>query len=209
MEVLGNFIGGRFVRPASPDGVLESRNPGDLDEKLGEFPTSVQAVDEAIAAARAARFGWADTPLTDRVAAIRRIAGELKVREDAFTQAISREVGKPLWEARTEAKAMVAKAEVTLDEGLRWIADFQPAKLSGECRFRPHGVLAVIGPFNFPGHLPNGHILPALASGNCVVYKPSEVTPGVGQLYAEAMAAASCLRGCSTWCRARGRWASG
>jgi succinylglutamic semialdehyde dehydrogenase len=190
MDVRGNYIGGQFVVPAAPDAELESRNPGNLDELLGRYPVAVAAVDAAIAAAHAAQHAWGDAPLAERVAALKRIGAELKAREDAFTDIISREVGKPRWEARTEAKAMVAKVDVTLEDGLRWITNFTPANLNGECRFRPHGVLAVIGPFNFPGHLPNGHILPALVAGNCVVYKPSEAAPGVGQLYAEALDAA-------------------
>jgi succinylglutamic semialdehyde dehydrogenase len=190
MDVLGNYLDGRFVRPASPDGELEIRSPANLDDVVGRFPVAVAAVDEAVAGANRARQAWAETAQADRNAAVLRLKAELQKREAGFVDLISREVGKPRWEALTEHKAMVAKADVTLNEGLKLIAGFQPSGLSGECRFRPHGVLAVLGPFNFPGHLPNGHILPALAAGNCVVFKPSEVTPGVGQLYAEAVHAA-------------------
>src|SRR6202000_3235331 len=85
-------------------------------------------------------------------------------------------VGKPLWEARTEAQACIGKAAITADEGLKLVADYPaPGQAGAECRFRPLGVLAVLGPFNFPVHLPNGHILPALACGNAVVFKPSEI----------------------------------
>jgi succinylglutamic semialdehyde dehydrogenase len=172
-----------------------SRSPADLSDEIGRFPVSVADVDRAIGAARAAFRGWSALPQAERNAAILRLRAELLKREAAFVELISREVGKPRWEALTELKAMVAKADVTLNEGLRLITAFTPDKLNGECRFRPHGVLAVIGPFNFPGHLPNGHILPALAAGNCVLFKPSEVTPGVGQLYAEAVHAANLPRG--------------
>ena len=58
---------------------------------------------------------------------------------------------------------------------------------TGRCRFKPHGVMAVIGPFNFPAHLPNGHFVPALLMGDTVVVKPSDKTPAVGQLMAELM----------------------
>lgn len=190
MDVLGNYLDGRFIKPAQPDAELEIRSPANLDDVVGRFPVATSAVDEAVAGANRAKRAWAALPQTERNAAVLRLKEELKKREAGFVDLISREVGKPRWEALTEHKAMVAKADVTLNEGLKLIANFTPPGLSGECRFRPHGVLAVIGPFNFPGHLPNGHILPALAAGNCVVFKPSEVTPGVGQLYAEAVHAA-------------------
>jgi len=187
MDVLGNYIDGRFIKPERPDAELEIRSPANLEDVVGRFPVAVSAVDEAVASANRAKRAWADTSQQDRNAAVLRLKAELGKREASFVDLISREVGKPRWEALTEHKAMVAKADVTLNEGLKLIANFTPSGLSGECRFRPHGVLAVIGPFNFPGHLPNGHIIPALAAGNCVVFKPSEVTPGVGQLYAEAV----------------------
>lgn len=190
MDVLGNYLDGRFVRPASTDVELVIRSPADLDDHLGTYPVQTLAVDAAVEAAVRAKRAWAEAPQAERNAFVLRIKAELLKREAGFVDLISREVGKPRWEALTEHKAMVAKADVTLNEGLKLIAGFTPSGLSGECRFRPHGVLAVIGPFNFPGHLPNGHILPALAAGNCVVFKPSEVTPGVGQLYAEAVHAA-------------------
>ena len=61
---------------------------------------------------------------------------------------------------------------------------------TGFTRFRPHGVLAVLGPFNMPGHLPNGHIIPAVLAGNTIVLKPSELTPRSGEIFAQAFAAA-------------------
>jgi len=190
MDVLGNYLDGRFAIPSAPDDELCIASPANQDDVIGRFPVSTRSVDEAVAAAQRAKQGWAEAPQAERSAAVLRLRDEIKKREAAFVDLISREVGKPRWEALTEHKAMVAKADVTLNEGLKLIEGFSPAGINGQCRFRPHGVLAVLGPFNFPGHLPNGHILPALAAGNCVVFKPSEVTPGVGQLYAEAVHAA-------------------
>jgi succinylglutamic semialdehyde dehydrogenase len=192
MDVLSNYIDGRFVAPAANEveSELVSTSCADLSDVVGRFPVSVAAVDAAIQAAQRAKRAWGELPQGERNAAILRIRAEIAKRETTFAELIGREVGKPKWEALTEVKAMVAKADVTLNEGLKLISAFNPTGLNGECRFRPHGVLAVIGPFNFPGHLPNGHILPALAAGNCVIFKPSEVTPGVGQLYAEAVHAA-------------------
>src|SRR5262249_30125748 len=91
----------------------------------------------------------------------------------------------PLWEARTEAQACSAKAGITVDEGMKLVAGFSQG--AQKLRFRPLGVLAVLGPFNFPVHLPNGHILPALACGNAVVFKPSEVAPHAAEVYARCL----------------------
>jgi succinylglutamic semialdehyde dehydrogenase len=101
---------------------------------------------------------------------------------------IAREVGKPLWEARTEVTAMIGKIDITLTQGLELVAERRfelGAGQSGRWRASARGVFGVLGPFNFPGHLMHGHVVPALATGNCVVVKPSEKTPATGQLYAE------------------------
>ncbi|RJF85801.1 succinylglutamate-semialdehyde dehydrogenase [Sphingomonas cavernae] len=146
----------------------------------------------AIAAARAAFQGWADTPLEERIAAVKRFAEQLERRKPAFAEAISRETGKALWETTAEIGAMIGKVGISIAAyaertGTREAAmDFGRAVL----RHRPHGVMVVLGPYNFPGHLPNGHIVPALIAGDTVVFKPSELTPHTGQLMAEAWAAA-------------------
>ncbi|MGZ3696968.1 MAG: aldehyde dehydrogenase family protein, partial [Bdellovibrionota bacterium] len=112
-----------------------------------------------------------------------------KKREEEMTEIIAREVGKPLWESKTEVTAMLNKVDITINDSMKLVTDYEIPKImdntTGACRYRPLGVMAVIGPFNFPGHLPNGHIVPALLTGNTVVFKPSEKTPMVGQLMAE------------------------
>ena len=107
---------------------------------------------------------------------------------EPLAQAITTEMGKTLHEARLEAKACVEKVNITLNEGRRLVEGFVPTGVAGACHFLPLGVMAVIGPYNFPAHLANGHMTPALLAGNTVVFKPSSVTPLVGQIYAEAMA---------------------
>lgn len=106
-----------------------------------------------------------------------------------MVEAIAREVGKPVWESKTELTAMTNKVDVTIGDSLKLIQDYELPQIMdntlGVCRHRPLGVMAVIGPFNFPGHLPNGHIVPALLTGNTVIFKPSEKAPLVGQLMAE------------------------
>lgn len=168
-----------------------------IDPAIGEAvwegpaasPAEVQAATDR---ARAAFPDWADRPRQDRIDAVKRYQAVLKTRAPQMAEAISRETGKALWETTAELGAMAGKVDISIrayDErtGERTAeTGFGHATL----RHRPHGVAAVLGPFNFPGHLPNGHIVPALLAGDTVVFKPSEETPLIGQLMAEAFAEA-------------------
>jgi succinylglutamic semialdehyde dehydrogenase len=153
---------------------------------------SVAEVQAATERARAAFPDWADRSRQDRIDAVKRYQAVLKARAPAMAEAISRETGKALWETTAELVAMAGKVDISIrayDErtGERTAeTGFGHATL----RHRPHGVAAALGPFNFPGHLPNGHIVPALLAGDTVVFKPSEETPWIGQLMAEAFAEA-------------------
>lgn len=136
-----------------------------------------------VAAARAAWPGWAAHSVAYRIETLRRFANVVRARTDEFAELISRETGKPLWETKTEVGAVINKVEISVGA----YADRTPQKkleaaLGNKVavRHKPHGVLAVLGPFNFPAHLPNGHIVPALIAGNAVVFKPSEKTPASG-----------------------------
>src|SRR5207302_237892 len=156
----------------------------------------VAQVDAAVAAARDAQKQFATRPAADRAQLVRHIGAVLKRHEEELARAIALDVGKPLWEARTEAQSCSAKAAITADEGLKLVRDFPaPGQAGAECRFRPLGVLAVLGPFNFPVHLPNGHILPALACGNAVVFKPSEIAPHAAEVYGRCLEDAELPRG--------------
>jgi succinylglutamic semialdehyde dehydrogenase len=190
----GNYIAGRFAVPAEASGEWVSRSPADATDELGRFTYSYAAIDAAVSAAREAFPSWRRRPAAERAELLKKYQAALKRREEEITEAIAREVGKPLWEARTELSAMLNKVDITLGDSLRLVEESSiPAVMEGTrgvCRYRPLGVLAVIGPFNFPGHLPNGHIVPALATGNTVVFKPSEKSPLVGQLMAECFAEA-------------------
>lgn len=154
-------------------------------------------VQAACDRARAAFPDWADRPRQDRIDAVKRYQAVLKARAPAMAEAISRETGKALWETTTELQAMQGKVDISIrayDErtGERTAeTGFGRATL----RHRPHGVAAVLGPFNFPGHLPNGHIVPALLAGDTVVFKPSEEAPLIGQLMAEAFTEADLPEG--------------
>jgi succinylglutamic semialdehyde dehydrogenase len=169
-----DFVAGRFVRSPSPEGELQVFSPADQDELLVTASWSRAQVDLAVDAARGASRAWRKTPQAERAELLKKYQGALKAHLDELAATISKEIGKPTWEAKTEAQAMVAKVDVTLGEGAAFTMDHRVEDLPGEIRHRPLGVIAVVGPFNFPGHLPNGQILPALLTGNTVVFKPSD-----------------------------------
>lgn len=136
-------------------------------------------VGTAVAAARHAFAAWARRSFAERQALVERFREVLEAHRDDLARAIAHETGKPLWEARTEVGAMIGKVAISIRAYQERTGERE--RDAGEARavlrHRPHGVMAVFGPYNFPGHLPNGHIVPALLAGNTVVFKPSEQTP--------------------------------
>ena len=150
-------------------------------------------VDAEVGRARAAWGAWAAKPLSVRIETLRRFANAARAKKDAFADLIARETGKPLWEAATEVDAVVGKVDISVSA---YSERTSQRRLEGALgarvavRHKPHGLLAVLGPYNFPAHLPSGHIVPALIAGNACVFKPSEKTPAAGEylvgLYHEA-----------------------
>lgn len=145
-------------------------------------------VARAVTAACATFPAWSRRPLAERAAVLHAFAGKLEQNRAALAGAISREVGKPAWEAQAEVQSMIGKIPLSLEARAQRCAEFRRGP--AVTRFKPHGVVAVFGPFNFPGHLPNGHIAPALLAGNTVVFKPSERAPLVAELTARCWAEA-------------------
>lgn len=177
------FIAGHWKAGHGPE--FTRRNPStDLEIWRGNS-ASVADVDTAFAAARTAFEAWAELGFEHRAALARRYAELLRERGEAIALTIAREVGKPLWESRTEVATMAGKIELSIQAWRERSGSKEQATAFGRHRLshRPHGVVAVFGPYNFPGHLPNGHIVPALLAGNAVIFKPSELTP----MTAEAM----------------------
>ena len=145
-------------------------------------------VNDAVSAARDAFAKWALTPVDERIAVMERYRDLIKRDADALAKLISRETGKPYWETKTEAAAVAGKIDISIKAyhertGVKETAGATTAVL----RHKPHGVMAVLGPYNFPAHLANGHMVPALIAGNTVVFKPSEQTPGPGAFIVERM----------------------
>ncbi|OEC90858.1 succinylglutamate-semialdehyde dehydrogenase [Acinetobacter sp. YK3] len=136
-------------------------------------------VEQACQAARQAFPAWARLALEERIAIIERFAGLLEQNKTQLAEVISQETSKPLWETLTEVQSMIGKVAISI-RAYHQRTGFSETEMPdgvASLRHRPHGVLAVFGPYNFPGHLPNGHIVPALIAGNTVVFKPSELTP--------------------------------
>ena len=185
----GNFVDGTFQLPSDPNGEWAAKSPADFSDEICKVRYSYSSIDDAVKAARAAFHPWRRKSFAERAELLKKYQAAVKHREEQLIEALAREVGKPVWEAKTEVATMVNKVDVAIGEGMRFVSDYGVPNIMenthGACRYRPLGVLAVIGPFNFPGHLPNGHIVPALLTGNTVVFKPSEKAPMVGQLMAE------------------------
>lgn len=140
-------------------------------------------VQQAYQAARSAFYSWSARPLNERIAIAEAFAEQLKANTEALARTIALDTGKSLWESRTEVTAMIGKIAISVkahQERTGTVENPMPGARAF-IRHKPHGVVAVFGPYNFPGHLPNGHIVPALIAGNTVLFKPSELTPLVAQ----------------------------
>lgn len=187
----GDFVAGAFepVSDAQAEACLERVSPRDFHDLVMRVNVRADAVARAVAAARAAFSPWARLSLDARKQHMLALRAAIAARADELTWAITREVGKPSWEARTELNAALNKVDITLKDGLELVAERAVAP-GQRYAFKPHGVAAVLGPFNFPLHLVHGHVVPLLVTGNTLVVKPSELAPWTAQLYAECFEAA-------------------
>lgn len=185
----GDFVSGKFIKPTKADGQFKDISPADLNDHVMTVHYQLDHVDKACRAAKEAYLPWAKLSMEERKNYLLRLKDIFVSHESEMAEVIARDTGKALWDATTEAKALAAKVTITLNESLKLIQEERIAnalpQVDGVIRYRSRGVMSVIGPFNFPSHLPNGHIIPALIAGNTVVYKPSDQTPAVAQLYAQ------------------------
>ncbi len=185
----GDYIDGIFKAPEFESGSFNDVSPSDTSDILMNVVFGYDHVDEACHIAKKAFLKWSRLTQPQRSEYLLKLKEVFIAHEEQMAECISRDTGKPLWEAMTEAKALSQKIDVTLQHSMKLVQTeiIQNAlpQVDGVIRYKARGVMAVVGPFNFPAHLPNGHIIPALAMGNTVVFKPSEQTPAVGQLYAE------------------------
>jgi len=190
---LQSFVGGRFT-PASAPRTIPDRNPSDPDDLIAEAPAGDAAdAAAAVAAGAEALAVWRGATGPARGEHLHRWAAAIAARQEEIAQAMAREVGKPIAEARGEAARCVAILRYYAGEAVRDVGEVIPAQTPGALQFtlrQPLGVVALITPWNFPAAIPLWKAAPALAFGNTVVLKPSEDAPHVATLLAETAAAA-------------------
>jgi len=172
-----NFIDGHWAAGTGP--ALVTIDPSTGAQTWSSNAASADDIDRAVRAAHAAFDEWGQTTLGHRIDICTRFRDLLKENAEKLAAIIAEEVGKPLWEARTEVATMAAKIDISVQAYGARTAETTAKVADGKAilRHRPHGVFGVFGPYNFPGHLPNGHIVPALIAGNTLVFKPSEYAP--------------------------------
>jgi succinylglutamic semialdehyde dehydrogenase len=176
------WISGNWV--AGLGDAFQSLSPYDNNIIWEGQSATPEQVELAVSSARKAFVEWKKRPFAEREAIVLAFADKVKERSEEIAIAIAKETGKPLWETRTEAGAMAGKIAISIRAYHQRTGESQREAAGNQIvlRHRPLGVMAVFGPYNFPGHLPNGHIVPSLLAGNTVVFKPSEQTPLVGEI---------------------------
>ncbi len=176
----GNYIGGKWV-PGKGERLISLAPAAQLPIWEGNASNEMD-VFAAVKAARAAFDPWRRLALDARLAIIDKYCDLLKAKLEGLTLTIATETGKTVWDSRGEVQAMIGKIGISLRAyNERTGEKAVEGAVRAVLRHQPHGVMAVFGPYNFPGHLPNGHIVPALIAGNTVVFKPSEQTPHVAE----------------------------
>jgi len=177
-----HYIAGNWQ--AGQGAALQSLNPVSQAVVWEGQGADASQVDAAVRAARQTFPAWAQLSLEARIDVLEKFAEQLKQHAEALAHCIGEETGKPLWESATEVTSMVNKVAISVQSYRERTGEKSGplADATAVLRHKPHGVVAVFGPYNFPGHLPNGHIVPALLAGNSVVFKPSELTPKVAEL---------------------------
>lgn len=190
-----HYIAGQWITGHGPH--LLSSNPIDSSKIWQGSIATPEEVTLASRAAHEALANWAASTLETRIAYLHNFAGEVEKRRDTLTHLIALETGKPLWEAATETNTVIAKIQLSISSHRERIIEktMATAEANACLRFKPHGVVAVLGAFNFPAHLSNGHIVPALLAGNTVIYKPSELTPAVAELIMQCWHASGIPKG--------------
>lgn len=176
------FIGGLWMQGHGP--LLESFQPVTGEVLWDGNAAGLEDVDAAVREARLVFPAWRKKSFAERQAVVEAFGAQLEANKEQLARQIGLETGKPLWESRTEVAAMLGKIAISIKAYCERTGHTESDVAGGQAvlRHRPHGVVAVFGPYNFPGHLPNGHIVPALLAGNTVVFKPSELTPGVAEM---------------------------
>lgn len=182
MTPSGHYLNGQWV--VGEGRSFHAINPA-TGERLWEGSEATEAeVYLAYQGAQSAQASWSRLSVSSRADHLIAFSNQVDKRKSALATQISLETGKPLWESLTEVNSIITKVGLSISAYQERCAEINKptAEARNRLRYKPLGVVAVLGPFNFPAHLSNGHIVPALLAGNTVIYKPSELTPGVAAL---------------------------
>lgn len=205
MTVHRNFIAGEWVAASAS---APNINPSDVTDAIGDYARATRAEAEtAVAAAKAAFPAFARTTPQARADALARIAAEIAARKDELGRLLSREEGKPLADGVGEVARAAQVFSYFAGEALRLagekLASIRPG-VDVEITREPVGVVSIITPWNFPAAIPAWKIAPALAYGNCVVFKPADLAPGSAHALAEMIARAGLPAGAFNLVMGRG-----
>jgi acyl-CoA reductase-like NAD-dependent aldehyde dehydrogenase len=181
----GNYIYGSFIKPESVDGYINCVNPGDRTDILGRFPFSEAAVNDAVVHAQRGFETLKSEGLNDRASLVRRFREQVFSQQEPISRLLSRETGKPVWEARQEIVGAIRDIDLYLDEGLGLLAPRLLSESGARSDYVARGVVAVLCPYTYPFRVAATRTAAAVLAGNAVVYKPSKFTPAVGQSVAE------------------------
>lgn len=195
MTLKGDYFNGRFTHPSgveenqSAQEKIRKYSPADLDHFLWEAPIFYDHIEQVIVSAQKGYETWRKLKFEERITYLKKYQEAVRARKDDIAMALALEVGKPLWEAKTEAASVDSKVTVTISDSYerikqKTIKEVMP-KIDGHMIYKPLGPSFIIGPFNFPCHLANGQILSALLAGNSIIFKPSEKTIYSAQLMIE------------------------
>ena len=184
----GSYVNGKWFHPKS-NRLVRNLNPADPDDVVAEFPSAtIEDVQRAIEAAQAALHGWKKTPGPERGRVLWRAADIARQRADEIARTLTREEGKILKEAKGEVMKGISLLEYYAGEGFRMHGKTLPSEARDTFTYtirRPLGVVGLIAPWNFPWAIPVWKSAPALAAGNCVIFKPAELTPATAALLTE------------------------
>lgn len=202
LQSKGQYINGRWIKDTEVS--LTSVNPANGTLLWQGHQATQEEIINGYHAAADALFDWANTSFEQRANYTREFAKQVEQHREKLARLISLETGKPLWESQTEVTAVIGKINLSIQayQERTWPKQTSTPEANACLRYKPHGVVVVLGAFNFPAHLSNGHIVPALLAGNTVLYKPSEHTPAVAELIMDCWHAAglpsgviNCLQG--------------
>jgi acyl-CoA reductase-like NAD-dependent aldehyde dehydrogenase len=181
----GDYVYGSFMKPEAVDGYINGVNPGDRADVLGRFAFSEINIDEAVEFARVGYRVWRRTSINDRSGVVHRFRDHVARHQESTALLITRETGKPLWEARQEMLATIRVLDLMLDDGVHALAPRVIDEICARSDWVSRGVVGIFTPFNFPFLIAASHTAATVLAGCAAVVKPSKFTPGIGQRHIE------------------------